>query len=114
MVIHAEKLRWLFWLRWKMLLRSFVGSGGKSNWGRIIGLIFLILFGLPFIGGIAVGTYFAYRYLPAPANSELLFLVLTGIYLLWIVLPLLEFTVNEGLDLSKQSLLPNCQCKPVE
>ncbi len=106
MVVHAEKLRWLFWLRWKMLLRSFVGSGGKSNWGRIIGLIFLILFGLPFIGGIAVGTYFAYRYLPAPANSEILFLVLTGIYLLWIVLPLLEFTVNEGLDLSKLTLFP--------
>lgn len=106
MVVHAEKLRWLFWLRWKMLLRSFVGSGGKSNWGRIIGLIFLILFGLPFVGGIAVGTYFAYRYLPAPANSEILFLVLTGIYLLWIVLPLLEFTVNEGLDLSKLTLFP--------
>ena len=35
-----------------------------------------------------------------------MFLVLTGIYLLWIVLPLLEFTVNEGLDLSKLTLFP--------
>jgi ABC-2 type transport system permease protein len=106
MVIHADKLRWLLWLRWKMLLRSFMSSGGKTNWGRIIGLIFLALFGLPFIGSIAVGTYFAYHYLPAPINSEILFLVLTGIYLLWIVLPLLEFTVNEGLDLSKLTLFP--------
>ena len=57
-------------------------------------------------GAAAVGTFFAYRYLPPPANSEVLFLVLTGVYLLWIVLPLLEFTVNEGLDVSKLVQFP--------
>lgn len=104
MVIHADKLRWLFWLRWKMFVRSFTRSTGRVS--RIIGTVFLVLFGLPFIGGIAVATYFAYRYLPAPANAEVLFLVLTGVYLLWMVLPLLEFSVNEGLDLSKLALFP--------
>ncbi len=104
MVIHADKLRWLLWLRWKMFIRNFTRSSGRVS--RIIGTIFLVLFGLPFIGGIAVGTYFAYRYLPAPSNTEVLFLVLTAIYLLWLMLPLLEFTVNEGLDLSKLALFP--------
>jgi hypothetical protein len=101
MVIHADKLRWLFWLRWKMFIRSLV-----RDKGRVVGLIFLLLFGLPLVGGFAVATFFAYRSLPPPANAEILFLVLTGVYLLWSLLPLLEFTVNEGLDISKLALFP--------
>jgi ABC-2 type transport system permease protein len=101
MVIHRDKLRWLFWLRWKLFLRGF-----SRDRKHLIGTIFMIIFGLPIYGGVAVGTFFGYRLLPFPANAELLFLVLTGIYLLWIVLPLLEFTVNEGLDVSKLVLFP--------
>lgn len=101
MVIHGDKLRWLFWLRWKLFLRGF--SRDRS---RVISTIFLIIFGIPFFGAIAVGTAFGYRLLPYPANSELLFLVLTAIYLMWLALPLLEFTVNEGLDVSKLMPFP--------
>ena len=104
MVIHADKIRWLFWLRWKTFLRSFTRGAGR--WSRIVGVILLLLFGVPFIGGIAVLTFFAYRYLPSPANAEILFIVLTGIYILWMLLPLLEYTVNEGLDISKLTLFP--------
>lgn len=103
-MIHIEKLRWLFWLRWKMVTRGFTRSSGRVS--RIIGTVFLVLFGVPFLGAIAVGTYFAYRNLPAPANIEILFLVLTALYLLWMILPLLEFSVNEGLDISKLALFP--------
>ncbi len=101
MVIHRDKLRWLFWLRWKLFLRGF--SRDRS---RIITTIFLVLFGIPFFGAIAVATAFGYRLLPYPANSELLFLVLAGVYILWLMLPLLEFTVNEGLDISKLMPFP--------
>jgi len=101
MVIHRDKLRWLFWLRWKLFLRGF--SRDRS---RIISTIFLVLFGIPFFGGIAVATAFGYRLLPYPANGELLFLVLSGVYILWLMLPLLEFTVNEGLDISKLMPFP--------
>ncbi|HCI82902.1 MAG TPA: hypothetical protein DHW02_24790 [Ktedonobacter sp.] len=104
MVVHGEKLRWLFWVRWKTFARSYTTGAGRG--GRIAGLVFLLLFGIPFMGGIAIGTYFAYRLLPPPANGEVLFLVLTGIYILWIILPLLEFTMNEGLDVSKLALFP--------
>ncbi len=104
MGVHSDKLRWLFWLRWKTFVRNYTRSSGRVS--RILGAIFLVLFGLPFMGGIAVATYFGYRFLPPPANTELLTLVLTGIYLLWVVLPLLEFTVNEGLDISKLALFP--------
>src|SRR6266487_3530824 len=104
MVIHGDKLRWLFWLRWKMFLRGFTRASGRVSY--IIGTIFQFLFGLLIGGAVGVISFFAYRYLDAPANAEVLVLVLTGAYLLWLILPLFEFSVNEGLDISKLSLFP--------
>jgi len=103
-IIHGDKLRWLFWLRWKMFLRAFTRGSGRI--AVIIGRFMLLLFGLGFGGTIAVVSYLAYRFLPPPANSEVLFLVLTCVYVVWMVLPLLEFNINEGLDPSKLSLFP--------
>ena len=102
MTIHLSKLRWLFWLRWKMFTRSFVRGGA----GRIIGVVILGIFLVVFGGGFAIATYFAYTGMAAPANAEVLFLVLTVIYAIWIVLPLLQVNTNEGLDLSKLSQFP--------
>src|SRR5450755_427769 len=104
MSMHSDKLRWLFWLRWKLFLRGFTRASGRISY--IIGTAFQFLFGLLIGGGVGVASYFAYRYLDAPANAEVLFLVLTGAYMLWLVLPLLEFSVNEGLDISKLALFP--------
>ena len=101
MAIHADKLRWLFWLRWKTLLRGY-SRRPLSIIGSILVLLFFILIG----GTIAALSFFAYRLLPTPANSEVLYLVLTAVLLVWIVLPLLEFTTNEGLDASKLTLFP--------
>ncbi|HLI06946.1 MAG TPA: hypothetical protein VKV40_10290 [Ktedonobacteraceae bacterium] len=101
MAIHPEKLRWLLWLRWKQFYRGFI-----RNRSRIIGVIFMVIFGLPFIAGIAALTFLGYRFLPPPASMGLLYLALIGMYMAWIVLPLLEYNVNEGLDLSKLSLFP--------
>src|SRR6266699_4329348 len=101
MAIHADKLRWLFWLRWKTLMRGYTRRPLS-----IIGAIFVLLFIVLLAGTIAVVSFFAYRILPSPANSEVLYLVLTAVLLLWIMLPLLEFTANEGLDASKLILYP--------
>jgi len=104
MLIHPDKLRWLFWLRWRLLLRNF--SRGSGRVGNVIGSIILLLFWLIFGGSFAVGSFFAYRFAPAPINAGVLFLVLTAIYLLWIIAPLMQISTNEGLDLSKLSLFP--------
>lgn len=104
MVVHSDKLRWLFWLRWKTFLRSYTRSAGRVS--RIIGAVFLMLLILFVSGSIAVGSFFGYRFLPAPANALLLSVILTGVYLFWIVLPILQFTINEGLDISKLALFP--------
>ena len=101
MQVHADKVRWLFWARWKMLTRGFA-----RNRASLIGSIIFLLVVVFFAGLAAFGTYFAYRALPTPANTEVLYLVLTGLFVLWIVLPLLEFSNNEGLDISKLTLFP--------
>src|SRR5947199_2683822 len=101
MQVHADKVRWLFWARWKMLTRGFA-----RNRASLIGSIIFLLVVVFFAGLAAFGTYFAYRALPTPANTEVLYLVLTGLFVLWIVLPLLEFSANEGLDVSKLTLFP--------
>jgi hypothetical protein len=101
MIVHTDKLRWLFWLRWKMFTRGFV----RSPWSAV-GSIILFLLILVFAGAVAVGSFFAYRFLAVPANTEILFIVLTAAYFLWIILPLLEYTVNEGLDVSKLIQFP--------
>src|SRR5260221_13199497 len=98
MVIHSDKLRWLFWLRWKLFLRGFA-----RDRVRIITTIVMIVFGIPLYGGLAVVTFLCYRFLDYPANAELLFLVLTGVYLFCMPLPLFEFTANEELEVSRPS-----------
>jgi ABC-2 type transport system permease protein len=103
-IINGDKLRWLFWLRWRIFLRGFTRASGRVSY--IIGTIFQLLFGLLIGGGVGIGSYFAYRYLPTPANGAVLFLILTGAYILWLILPLFEYSVNEGLDLSKLALFP--------
>ncbi len=104
MAIHADKLRWLFWLRWKLLLRGFSRGAGRTS--TIISTIILALFALIGGGFIAVITFLAYRFAPAPVNVDVLVLVLTGVYIFWIIAPLTQVSTNEGLDVSKLTLFP--------
>src|SRR5579872_980841 len=101
MGVHGDKIRWLFWLRVRMLTRGF-----RRNRASLIGYIIFLVFVLVGAGWAAFGSFAAYRYLASPANFEVLYLILTGLFLVWIVLPLLEFASNEGLDLSKLQLFP--------
>ena len=103
MVIHPDKLRALLWLRWKMFTRGFTRRGAASG---IIGLVSLVIVVLLCGGGSAVGTFLAYQNLALPARTEVLFLVLTAIYVLWICFPLLQINTNEGLDISKLAQFP--------
>ena len=103
MAVRSNILRWLLWLRWKMLLRGYTRRGKAGAILGTIGIFFFIVF---FVGSMATGTFFAYRFAPAPANIEVLFLVLTGVFVVWLFLPLMLINVNEGLDLSKLTQFP--------
>src|SRR5258708_6003381 len=98
---RSDKLRWLVWLRVKMLFRSFQRSP-RTLIFAIIGLLFLLG-----VGAVAaIGLFFAFNSLSAPANTEVLYLLLSGLMFFWIVLPLLSYSTNEGLDVTKLQLFP--------
>lgn len=92
----------LLWMRWKLAIRGF--SRGKIR--AIVGLVFLAVFLSPVLGGVAIGTTVGYLRLPHPLAVQLLFVVLAGVYLIWLALPLLQYTLNEGLDVTRLQIYP--------
>src|SRR5215472_15734318 len=99
--IHPKHVRTLLWLRWKLTLRGYT-----RNTGRVVSLIIMLLFLVPLLGGLAFASLLGYDSLPHASAVVLLFLVVTGIYLLWAALPLLFYTLNEGLDVTKLQIYP--------
>ena len=99
--IHPSHVATLLWLRWKLTLRGY-----RRNVAQIIGLIALLIFLLAIAGGAGTLTALGYIYLPHIYAIQLLFATLTGLYLLWAALPLLQYTVNEGLDVTKLQAYP--------
>lgn len=74
MRVRGNRLRWLFWLHWKLFTRR--------QPRQITGLILSLIVILPLSSIIAIGTHFAYRSLPAPANAEVPMFVLSGFFFL--------------------------------
>src|SRR5579883_689794 len=101
MVVHGDKLRWLAWLRVKMLLRGFTRRPSTLIFA-IIGLLVLLFFA----GELGIGLVFAFSSLSTAASTEVLYLLFSGMLLFWIVLPLLSYSTNEGLDVTKLQLFP--------
>jgi ABC-2 type transport system permease protein len=89
-------------MRLKLTLRGF-RRGGVAGILGLIATLLLLLFG---IGSVAVGTVIGYQRLPHDWAVQLLFLVLAGVYLAWIALPLLQYSLNEGLDVTKLQIYP--------
>ncbi len=100
-LLDWSKVYWLCWLRARLLLRSYT-----RDWRRLVGAIVVFLFVVLFASGLALGTFAGYVFLPPSQATELLLIVLVGLYIFWSVLPLIEFSVNEGLDVTKLTLYP--------
>jgi hypothetical protein len=94
-------VRTLLWLRWKLTLRGYT-----RNWKQVVGLVFQLIFLLPVAAGLGLATALGYVYLEHRDAVQLLFAVLAGLWLLWAVLPLLQYTLNEGLDVTKLATYP--------
>jgi hypothetical protein len=94
-------VRALLWLRWKLTVRGYTRS-----WRKIVGFVFTLLFLLWFAGTAGVTTGIAYTVFPRAAAAELLFAVVSVIYLVWAILPLLQYNLNEGLDVTKLQTYP--------
>lgn len=94
--INPRHVRTLLWLRWRITMRGYARS-----WRHVVGLIFGLIFILTLGGGIAVATGLAYSVLPYHSAVEVLFGVLAVLYGVWAALPLLQYSLNEGLDVTK-------------
>jgi hypothetical protein len=94
-------LRLLFWLKGKLLLRGYRRSASE-----VVGTLVLVLIFLPISLGIAYfcGTKFLNA---SPQDSEnLLRILLLGIYLFWLLTPMLGYSLNDSYDVTKLFVYP--------
>ena len=99
--INPAHVRTLLWLRWKLTIRGYARS-----WQSVVGLVFSLLFVIPFAGGLAFVSALGYTQLRPASAAQILFAVVTGLYILWATLPLLQYSLNEGLDVTKLQIYP--------
>ncbi|HKB46150.1 MAG TPA: hypothetical protein VKC57_00530, partial [Ktedonobacterales bacterium] len=99
--ISPAHVRTLLWLRFKLTLRRYTRS-----WQQIVGLLFGLLFLIPVAGGLAVVTGLVYTGFSRAAGVQVLFAVVAFLYLIWALLPLLQYSLNEGLDVTKLQIYP--------
>jgi ABC-2 type transport system permease protein len=99
--LRWSHIRALLWLRWKLTLR-----GATSSARQMVGFIFTTLFLLVVAVVLGALTAAGYVYLDRPDATQLLFLVLVGLWVAWAVFPLMQYTLNEGLDVTKLQTYP--------
>jgi ABC-2 type transport system permease protein len=100
--INLAHVRTLLWLRWKLTVRGYTHS-----WQRIVSLVAGLLFVIPLAGGLAFVSALGYTNLTnRDSAAQVLFAVVTGLYILWATLPLLQYSLNEGLDVTKLQIYP--------
>jgi len=101
MGFDRRRLKALFYLRGRLTLRQFSGEQG-----RIVNVLVAVLFILPLVLGAAVATGIGYFQLPDRWPGELLGVVLTVIWLIWLVFPIIFSSLNEGLDVTRLLVYP--------
>ncbi|HRQ38315.1 MAG TPA: hypothetical protein PLD25_10410 [Chloroflexota bacterium] len=89
------QLSTLWRLRGKLTWRQF----GRER-GRIIGAAFVVFFFGPMILAAAFGTAVGYRRLPDQWPTALLGGVLTLLWIIWLVFPIVFASINEGADIT--------------
>lgn len=99
--INGRQQRALFVVRGKLAMRQFVREPGK-----LLGLIIAALVFFPLVLGMAVLTVLGYWHLPNPWPAQLLGIVLTLLWLGWMLYPVLFSTLNEGLDITRLLVYP--------
>jgi ABC-2 type transport system permease protein len=97
----AAQFHALFKLRRVLSFRRFKGRPQEAA----VTIVFLVLaLPLPFL--LAFATTLAYNRLPAPWDAELLGVVLTLLWMTWLLVPILGASFNETPDLARLLLFP--------
>lgn len=99
--LNGRQLWALLRLRGKLSLRLF-----WREKGRIISALVALLFFGPIVLGIAAGTAMAYLRLEDPWPSQILGIVLVGMWGIWLLSPILLSALNEGADITRLLVYP--------
>lgn len=99
--VRPRQLGALLALRWKLGVRRY-----RRSVSAVIGLVALLVFTLLAAASAGILTGFGYTHLPRVAAAQLLFGALGLLYIAWAVLPALQYSMNEGLDVSKLHTYP--------
>lgn len=91
----------LWQLRGLLTLRQFTGERG-----RIIGAALVIFFVGPMILAAAIGSGYGYRHLQGQWSTALLGAVLTLLWFVWLIFPILFTSINEGADITRLMIYP--------
>jgi ABC-2 type transport system permease protein len=99
--LRWDHIRALLWLRWKLTVRSHTHSARQ-----IVGFIFTAIFLLGLAAVLGLGTAAGYLLLDRLDAAQLLYIALVGLWAAWAAFPLMQYTLNEGLDVTKLQTYP--------
>ncbi len=94
-------LRLLFWLKWKMMFRGF-----RRRRSSFVSSLLLILVFFPISVMLAFFANFGFQELSPVMGSHLLRAVLTGVYVFWLMAPLLGYSLNDTYDVTRLFIYP--------
>ena len=96
-----DQLKTLLWLKWRLLVRAY-----ERTPMRLVGLmLFVLMFGTVSVV-IAWACFVGFVKLPERTATELLHLLLLGIWCFWLFGPVLGFPLGDGYDITKQLVFP--------
>ncbi len=100
-VFRQQRVWELLRLRAKLTIRMFAAEQGR------LFIAFMLLVGvLPIMVGIGIGTAVGYMRAPDPWPGRILALVLVGLWLAWMFIPLIAFSMNESMDITRLLVYP--------
>ena len=101
LTVRPRQVGALLWLRWKLGMRAY-----RRSVSSIIGAIAMVIFILGFGVAASFLTGLGYFYLPRAAAEQVLFATLSFLYVAWVALPVVQYSVNEGLDVTRLATYP--------
>ena len=96
-----QHVKLLFWLKWKLLLRGY-----RRSKSELAGALLLILIMTPIALGIAAWFGVNFVISPTAEKENWLRTALLAIYVFWLVIPILGYSLNDTYDISKLFIYP--------
>ncbi len=99
--LDSRRVNSLWWLKGKLMLRSYTREKG-----RMVGAIIALLILGPLVIAAAIGTGIGYLRLPQPWPGQLLGFILVLLWLIWLIFPIFFSSLNEAADLTHLLVYP--------